>query len=806
MYHVISVGITVVFLYFLSYLFYLNDFYSKAFHNKIWNFALAAAFILAALAGIFLALQVNYKWEIPFVKTILKWHVECGIGLAFTGLFHFIWHFSYFFKKAGKNIEGDIDIPTIPRSAKQNAINLYITGFTSTSVQLLMMREILNISGGYELVTGVFLASWLIGSAAGSYASGNSGIKDLKKLNIIFGLNILLSLILMLLLGRLYLNAGETPSFFISIIYTLIVLLPFTFVSGFTFMKILTISGKQYNVHSGISFSLETVGGVVSGIIISVFSYNLLDTYQLLLILCLLFFTYVTITFIYKKRSARILILTLMLIAIPLVIFLKPDRFFRELLLPGIKVISTTDTPYGNITRGEYGGEESLYYNHRLLRWQNDETEREEDVHYAMLQREDPGKVLVVSGNINSIMPELAKYHIKKVWYVERDPGLLKMRTGQQDQYNDQLKVINTDAYRFIRETNEKFDVILLILPPPSTLLLNRFYTTDFFLVLRERLNMGGVFMCSPGVGENYFNRESTVLYSSLYNSLASVFRFVIPIVGNKLYYIASDDSVSTGICSLTVKRGIKNTYVNSDFLSDDLISGKTSKFLKTIDRNAALNRLAVPAACFHFQTYNLSKTSQDAVPSVFLLAAIFILPLISVRRRNLMMYFSAGALAGFEIIVLIILQSTAGNIYQITGLIIAGLMTGLALGSGFKWISLSKHPLLINSFMLMIFYCIMALIVNKVLGIEIKTAGISLIVLSTMIPSFFTGQIFRSITGINGTASSPSVYSADLAGSAMAFIVISAFAVPLLGISNSLFLLSGLVFTGCLFGTIANK
>ena len=85
-------------------------------------------------------------------------------------------------------------------------------------------------------------------------------------------------------------------------------------------------------------------------------------------------------------------------------------------------------------------------------------------------------------------------------------------------------------------------------------------------------------------------------------------------------------------------------------------------------------------------------------------------------------MYFSAGALAGFEIIVLIILQSTAGNIYQMTGLIIAGLMTGLALGSGFEWTLARKYPLLINSFFLILFYAVMALIVNRVLGIEIKT------------------------------------------------------------------------------------
>ena len=33
---------------------------------------LAAAFLLTAIAGVFLALQVNYKWNIPFIKTILK--------------------------------------------------------------------------------------------------------------------------------------------------------------------------------------------------------------------------------------------------------------------------------------------------------------------------------------------------------------------------------------------------------------------------------------------------------------------------------------------------------------------------------------------------------------------------------------------------------------------------------------------------------------------------------------------------------------------------------------------------------------
>jgi hypothetical protein len=50
------------------------------------------------------------------------------------------------------------------------------------------------------------------------------------------------------------------------------------------------------------------------------------------------------------------------------------------------------------------------------------------------------------------------------------------------------------------------------------------------------------------------------------------------------------------------------------------------------------------------------------------------------------------------------------------------------------------------------------------------------------------------------------SVYSADLAGSALGFILISGILIPLLGIKVSLFFLSVMIFAGILFGTNRNK
>jgi hypothetical protein len=57
-----------------------------------------------------------------------------------------------------------------------------------------------------------------------------------------------------------------------------------------------------------------------------------------------------------------------------------------------------------------------------------------------------------------------------------------------------------------------------------------------------------------------------------------------------------------------------------------------------------------------------------------------------------------------------------------------------------------------------------------------------------------------------NEAETSSVIYSADLAGSALGFIIISGVMVPLFGIQVSVYLLSVLIFAGILFGTTNNK
>ncbi|OFY65124.1 MAG: hypothetical protein A2V64_04410 [Bacteroidetes bacterium RBG_13_43_22] len=807
MYHVVGTAVTVSVLYLISFIFYRAGLYPLASHRRLWNSVLAIAFIVTALAGFFMALQINFKWNIPGIKSILKWHVETGAGMTITGIFHLIWHLSYFRKIFSGTGENQQMSAFRKMSSSDIAINLFVIGFTSMSVQILLMREVMNISGGFELTSGIFLGSWLISSGIGAAAAGRSDLNNIPRINLIFSVSPVVSLALLIMLSRLFLETGETPSFLVSIIFTFLVLVPFCIISGFSFVKLIAAAREVNGFIPGKSFSFETTGGITAGILLSVLTTGLLNTYKLLLTIILLSFAYTLLTFFVNGRKMKILLKAVASVAVAVILLSNPDVIFRQLLLPGITVTGTKDTPYGNITYGEYADEKSVYYNQRLLAYNDDAAEREENIHYALLQNDNPEKVLLISGSLKSHLPEILKYPVKKIFYLERDPELLKSESGKADPGASELVIENRDAFRYLKGSNEKFDAVLLLLPPPSTLSLNRYYTTEFFDNVRNNMTPDGVFMCSPGTWDNYPNKESLNFYSSVYNSLAGVFKYVKPVAGNKLYLVASDSELSVSVCRLTEERKINNIYVCSDFLADDLLENKSAEVLSLLDRDARMNSSLFPIASFHFQSYNLSKDSNEKIPSIILMIIVFALPILTVSRRNLLMYCSASALAGFEIIILLSLQLTAGNMYQFTGLILASLMAGLAAGTGINITFLNPIKLRIKALFLIAYYAAIALGTSLLLSIDSTPAAIIIIITSALLPSFMTGHIFRELTldDRNGSLSAVT-YSADLAGSAFGFILISGVAIPLIGMKASIFLLSGLIFAGILFGTNRNK
>jgi hypothetical protein len=133
--------------------------------------------------------------------------------------------------------------------------------------------------------------------------------------------------------------------------------------------------------------------------------------------------------------------------------------------------------------------------------------------------------------------------------------------------------------------------------------------------------------------------------------------------------------------------------------------------------------------------------------------------------------------------------------------------MAGLAVGAGADIKLLNSFSFRTKGIILLVFYSCFGLIYNYFLALRSGLPAICLIILSAFLPALFTGHIFRELTmKTEGTATSSAIYSADLAGSAFGFILISGVAIPAFGIKVSIFLLSSLIFAGFLFGIIRNK
>jgi hypothetical protein len=170
-------------------------------------------------------------------------------------------------------------------------------------------------------------------------------------------------------------------------------------------------------------------------------------------------------------------------------------------------------------------------------------------------------------------------------------------------------------------------------------------------------------------------------------------------------------------------------------------------------------------------------------------------------------MYFNASSLAGFEIIILALVQITAGNIYQMTSLVLAVAMAGLAAGSVKNYRISGKLTPAFICFTSAVFFVIVAFLTDHLLLINNSRLASIILLLILFVPSFLTGALFRKLTYNDSEGSySQAVYSSDLAGSATGFIMTAGLLIPLLGIKFALLLLAVLNLSAFLFGLKPDK
>jgi spermidine synthase len=98
-YHFFTILIFTLGTYFLSLILVKKQKINQIQHRQFWNFVLLITFLVSCLLGLFLAFSVDNQLSLKLYLPLIWYHVEFGIVMSLVGIFHFLWHLPYYFKR-----------------------------------------------------------------------------------------------------------------------------------------------------------------------------------------------------------------------------------------------------------------------------------------------------------------------------------------------------------------------------------------------------------------------------------------------------------------------------------------------------------------------------------------------------------------------------------------------------------------------------------------------------------------------------------------------------------------------------------
>lgn len=172
------------------------------------------------------------------------------------------------------------------------------------------------------------------------------------------------------------------------------------------------------------------------------------------------------------------------------------DKFYQD------RIVFSTASPYQRIvvTQGRLG--HRLYLNGNLQFAQADEYRYHEAlVHPAMSAHGAPKRVAVLGGGDGMAVREMLKYpSVESVTLVELDPAMTRIfsenpmlaQLNRHALRDPRVTIVNTDAFGWLQQGAELFDVIVVDFPDPTNFSIGKLYTNSFYALLDKRLAASG--------------------------------------------------------------------------------------------------------------------------------------------------------------------------------------------------------------------------------------------------------------------------------------------------------------------------
>lgn len=215
-----------------------------------------------------------------------------------------------------------------------------------------------------------------------------------------------------------------------------------------------------------------------------------------------------------------------------LVGFVATDRitkYAEESMYPA-PVILSRQTPYQKLAVTRDLAETRLYLNGNLQFSTFDEYRYHESlVVPPLMAHSNPERVLVLGGGDGFAVELLLKdERVKEIVLVELDREMIDIfrdhpemsQLSKQALRSPRVKVVIADAFTWLEEAEESFDLAIVDFPDPSNYSVGKLYTDHFYRRLAGHLKEGGLFVvqCSSPLAarRSYWSVVSTMEFAGL--------------------------------------------------------------------------------------------------------------------------------------------------------------------------------------------------------------------------------------------------------------------------------------------------
>jgi spermidine synthase len=617
------------------------------------------------------------------------------------------------------------------------SVAILVKGFSGLVAQILLLRELLIVFSGNELSIGIILANWLILGAFGSYVLGRQAEKSNYKLEAFAVITILFSLALLasvyltrVLKGVMGISVGENVGFLPMLFSSFVVLSAVCILQGALF----TYSCRIYSLFSrpgaaaiGRVYVYETAGTIVGGIACTYLLIPYLNSFQAGTVIALLNFLvcFVLLAPSWKTGPFQKAILTVLSVLIVFSGYLlfsgQADQLHHQSIDAQWKrqnIVHYQNSEYGNICVLENEGQYVFFLDGipNLITPIPDIPSIEEFVHLPLLAHPGPEKLLILGGGAGGMIDESLKHpSVEAIEYAELDPLLLDLLRKfptpltESELTDRRVEIRHVDGRLLLQQTEKTYDVIFVGIQEPSNLQANRFFTSEFYSLAKERLNEGGILVLGLPGSLTYTNQELRNLNSSIFSTLEGVFSNirVIPGDGRNLFLSSDSREVSqldrTQIIERLVQRNIAASVIVPWHIESKLHHGWQDWFPRFIEGSSQkINSDFNPVGLFYsIANWNavfapslrsiFSQFEKVTLTSVALLFAAVLL-LYSLFRPKKKRFLKGGislsivttGFAGmmFDLMLIFGFQSIYGYVFSWIGMLVAAFMAGAAGGA----------------------------------------------------------------------------------------------------------------------------